>query len=143
METTKKAPAWFWVVSGISLVWNLMGVWSYLAQVSLSEEALAAMPEARRTLLETVPAWATAAFAIAVFAGALGCLFLLLKKSWSIHILAISLVAVVVQMFHAYIISNAWEVLGPMGAVMPLMVIIVASFLVWFGRFSKKNGWLS
>ena len=39
-----------------------------------------AMPEAYRAIVENRPAWATAAFAIAVFGGAFGCLLLLLRK---------------------------------------------------------------
>ena len=69
-----KTPTWFMVVAVLLLVWNLLGVMAYIMQVTMSPETLAALPDAQRQLYENTPAWATAAFAIAVSGGALGCL---------------------------------------------------------------------
>ncbi|GAB4188417.1 MAG: hypothetical protein Tsb002_14690 [Wenzhouxiangellaceae bacterium] len=140
--TNNKPPTWFWVVGSLALLWNLMGVFAYVAQVTMSAEDLAAMPEAQRVLYETVPAWATAAFALAVFGGALGCLLLLLRRSWAFAALVISLVAVLVQMYHAFFMSKSFEVFGPGSMIMPLMVIIIAILLVWLARKATRAGWL-
>jgi len=80
-EDTIKAPTWFNVVAAVMLVWNLLGVMAYIAQVTMTPETLAALPEAERQLYASTPVWATAAYAIAVNGGALGCLLLLLKKN--------------------------------------------------------------
>jgi uncharacterized membrane protein len=138
-----KAPRWFVVVAIVALVWNLLGVAAYIMQVSMSTESLAALPEAERALYESMPAWATAAFALAVNGGALGCLLLALKKSLALPVLVISLAAVLVQMFHAFVISNSFEVLGPTGLVMPVLVLVIAVYLVHLARSAKANGWLS
>ena len=45
-------PAWFRIVGVLALIWNLMGVSAYLMQVNMSEEDMAALPEAQR-----VPPW--------------------------------------------------------------------------------------
>ena len=82
------------------------------------------------------------AFAFAVFNGALGCLLLILNRALAKVILIISLLAVLVQMFHAYFISNAWEMFGPGGAIMPVMVIIVAIYLVWLSNMAIQKSWL-
>lgn len=142
-KTAIKIPVWFWVVSGVCLVWNLLGVMAYIQQVTLSPEALAAKPEAERLLLETTPAWATGAFAIAVFGGALGCLALLLKKKWASPLFIVSLAGILVQMFHAFFMSKSFEVFGPGVVIMPIMVILIAVFLVWFARMAKGKEWLS
>ena len=81
--TTVRPPKWFWIVASIAFVWNLMGVAAYLMQVTMSDETLAALPAEQQALYASTPAWATGAFALAVFGGALGCLFLLLRKSWA------------------------------------------------------------
>ena len=67
---TQSSPMWYRIVAVLALVWNLMGISAYLMQVTMNEADLAALPEAQRLLYETTPAWATAAFATAVFAGA-------------------------------------------------------------------------
>lgn len=62
----------FYTISVFALVWNLLGVSQYLAFVYAPE-----------TGVETAPAYITAAFALAVFAGTLGSILLLLKKKLS------------------------------------------------------------
>ena len=43
IENSSPIPTWFWVASILALVWNLMGVMAYIAQVTLTPEALAAI----------------------------------------------------------------------------------------------------
>ena len=118
--TKNKAPAWFTLVAAILLVWNLLGVMAYIMQVTMSPEALAALPDAERQIMENTPQWAIAAFAVAVNGGALGCLLLLLKRSLAGLFLQLSLAGVLVQMFHAFFMSQSLEVFGSGGLVMPV-----------------------
>ena len=138
-----KAPKWFMIVAAVLLVWNLMGVMAYIMQVTMSPEAFAALPEAQRQLYENTPAWATAAFAIAVNGGALGCVLLLLKRNLAGLFLQLSLAGVLVQMFHSFFMSNSFEVFGPGGMIMPVMVIVIAIYLVWLAASAKNRGWTS
>ena len=79
--TTQKPPIWFWIISIIALLWNAMGVLAYIGQAFLTEEAIAAMPPEQQEIYSIdFPAWYTAAFAIAVFAGFGACILLLLRK---------------------------------------------------------------
>jgi hypothetical protein len=140
--TTNKPATWFWVVGVLSLIWNLMGVFAYITQVTMSPEALQALPDEERALYESAPSWATGAFAIAVWGGALGCLLLLLRRKLATPILIISLAGIVVQMYYNLFISNSMEVYGPGGMIRPIMVIAIAIFLIWFARKATANGWL-
>jgi hypothetical protein len=141
--TNTAAPKWFGIVSAIALVWNLLGLMAYVQQVTMSPETLAALPEAQRILMENVPSWSTAAFALSVNAGVLGCLALLLKKAWAMPLFLVSLVSVLVQMFYAFFMSNSYEVFGPGGMIMPIMVMAIAIYLVVLSRQAKASGWIS
>jgi hypothetical protein len=143
MTTTTKPATWFWVVSGIALVWNLMGVMAYIMQVTMSPEALQALPENERALLESVPTWATSAFAIAVWGSTLGCILLLMRKKLATPILIFSLAGILVQMYYNLFMSKSMEVYGPGGLAMPIMVLVFGVFLIWFSRKSAANGWIS
>ena len=136
-----KAPVWFLVLAAVLLGWNLMGVMAYIMQVTMSPDVLAALPDAQRELIKNTPKWATAAFAIAVNGGALGCLLLLIRSNLAGLLLKLSLVGVLVQMFHAFFISESFEVYGPGGSVMPVMVIVIAIFLVILAARAKANRW--
>ena len=141
--TNTSAPKWFGIVAIVALIWNLLGVMAYVMQVTMSPEAIAELPEAQRNGLDATPTWAIAAFALSVNAGALGCLALILKKSWAVPLLMLSLLGVVVQMFHSFFLSNSFEVFGPGGMIMPIMVMAIALLLVVLARKAKKNGWIS
>jgi hypothetical protein len=143
MSSTNKPATWFWIVSVIALVWNLMGVMAYIAQVTMSAETLQAMPENERALYESAPTWATAAFAIAVWGGALGSILLLIRKKWATAVLIVSFIGIVVQMIHSFFISKAMDVYGPGGLAMPIMVLAFGAGLIWFSRKADANGWLN
>ena len=138
--TSTKPPIWFWIISVVALIWNGLGVMAYLGRAFATDEMIAALPEKERAeFLMEFPAWYTAAFALAVFCGALGALSLLLRKKWASILFIISAVAAIVQ--HWYLYNNV-EMQGAQ-LVMPVMVIIVCVFLIYFSKNAIKKGWIS
>ena len=143
-NVTTKLPAWFWIVSVVALLWNLMGAMAYLAQAFMTDEGKAMLPSNQLELLENTPAWATAAFAIAVWAGVLGCIGLLVRKKWARPVLLLSLLGILVQMAYSFFMTNAVEVYGAaQGVVMPLLLIGIGIGLVLFAKSSQNKGWIS
>ena len=139
-----KPPVWFWVVGVVALLWNLMGAMAYIGQAYMTDEIKAALPADQQALLENIPAWATAAFAIAVWGGVLGCIALLLRKKWARPVLVISLLGILVQMSYSFFMSNALEVYGTgQGMVMPLLIIVIGVVLVLFAKSTQNKGWIS
>ena len=141
-QSSTKPPVWFYIVAALALLWNLMGVMVFIAQVTTSPDALAAMPENERTLYENFPLWALIAFAAAVFGGAAGCILLLLRKSLATTIFMVSLAGIVVQMIYNLFVSGAMDVYGPGAIAMPIMILIIGVVLIWFSKFATKSGWI-
>ena len=139
---SNKVPVWFWIVSGLAVIWNLLGVGAYLMQVNMTADDMAALTEAERQLYETMPAWATGAFALGVFGGVLASLALLLRNTLAVPLFSLSLAAILVQMFHGLILSNSLAVYGPQAAIMPTLIIVIAALLLWFALKVKARGWL-
>jgi hypothetical protein len=110
-------------------------------EVTMSEEALAALPEGQQALYAARPAWVTGAFAIAVFAGLAGSILLAMRKSLATPVFMLSLVAVIGQMAYAFLLSNTLEVMGPGSAILPSVIIVIAAALVWFSTRAKVKGW--
>ncbi len=142
MTLSYKPPLWFWIVSVALFAWNLLGVLAYVQEATMAAEALQAMPAAERALLQSRPAWATAAFAFAVFGGASGCVLLLLRTRIAIAVLALSLLGVMVQMTHAFAIADSIAVYGPSGLIMPALVSTISILLIVFALHARKRGWL-
>ena len=137
---TGTPPRSFWIVSILALAWNLLGVVSYLMTVKMSP---AAMPEAERALYQDIPAWVTSSFAIAVFGGTLACILLLMRKRLATTLFLVSLLAILLQMGHAFFMTNMLAVRGAAGAALPVCVIVAALFLLWYSRGAQSRGWLN
>lgn len=144
MEQEKiEIPMWFWVVSIFFLLWNIMGVISFLAHTFISNEALAELSSNERELYGQYPLWTTIVFAIAVIAGMIGAIGLVLKKKWSKVAFIISLLAIIPQMIHNVFFTKSIQVYGAVEAVtMPALVVVFGIFLVWFSMLGIKKNWL-
>lgn len=141
---TIKPPKWFWIVSVLALLWNVLGVKAYLDMAYMSDAMKSTLPADQLALIENTPAWVTAAFAIAVWGGLLGSMALLLRKKWAKSVLALSLLGIFFQMAHSFFMTNASEVYGPVqGLIIPIMVIAIGIGLLLFARLSDRKQWLS
>ena len=139
----RKPPAWFWVVAVLGLLWEAFGVATYLMHVRVLPNDTSRMSEAEIALAGSMPVWATAAYAIAVFAGLLGAVGLALRKGWSRTLLFLSLLALLVQFGWWVLMSGAMEVIGPSMLTMPAVVIVVGIVLVLIANHAAKRGWLT
>jgi len=142
---TKKSnlPPWYKILMTVALVWNIIGVLAFIGQMMITPETLVQLPKAEQELYLNTPVWATFAFAVAVFGGTLGCIALLMQKAIANIALQASLVAVLLQMYHSFVISNAFDVFGPGGVVMPISVVALAVILVLFAKKATKQGWIA
>ncbi len=139
----RKPTGLFWIISSMALVWNLMGIFNYLTQAFMTNEVLASLPKDQQLLYEDVPAWVTAAFATAVFSGTLGALLLLLKKKIASTFFILSFIGIIIQMTYGLLISENTNGYGPLGLIMPLMIIAIGGYLIWYSKKAAEHRWLS
>lgn len=142
MTNSTKPPMWFWVVAILALTWNLMGVSAYLQQTMASDDLLSKMEKAVSDLINQRPAWATAAFAIAVWGGAFGSLLLLLRKKLAHLIFIASLAGIIVQMCYNYFMAKSVADYGPGDHVMSVMILGFGIYLVFFAKKGIAAKWL-
>jgi hypothetical protein len=135
-------PPWFLPVAAVALLWNLLGCFAYLADVTMKPEDIAKLTQAEQALMASRPAWSIAGTAIAVWFGAAGCLGLILKKRWAMPLLAASLVGVLVQDLWLFILSGALSVAGPVAIALQAIVLVVSVALVYLARVASARGWL-
>jgi len=138
-----RPPVSFWFISGAALIWNLFGFYAYLDQVTATPEKLAAAfsPE-QIAILQSMPKWATSAFALAVTTGVLGCLSLLLCKAWAVPLFVISLFAVLVEDVNSFLLNDTVAVFGTIPVIIQAAVLIIAIALIFYSRHAKIRHWL-
>ncbi|HEY0625896.1 MAG TPA: hypothetical protein VGD10_04105 [Allosphingosinicella sp.] len=141
MATTMSVsrPGWFMPVAVLAVIWNLFGVAMYLSSVGVFGDPMTGMTEAERAAASSIPPLITGAFAIGTFAGLIGSLGLLLRKSWAQPVLIVSLIALLMLEGWIVFLSGAVEVFG---LAVPIMVTAGAILLAWFATTARRRGWL-
>jgi len=128
----------FWVLGILMLIWNVMGCLNFLMQ--MNPEIIASYRDFEQALILNRPLWATLAFAIAVFGGAIGCILLLFKKTISFYVLIASFIGTVITMAHT-LNANIYFSFGDMIAII-ILPILIATFLIGYEKYSERKGWL-
>ncbi len=135
-------PKWFLPVAILALAWNLIGCAAYLKDVTMSAADVAQMTAAQQALHAARPAWSVGATAIAVWAGALGCVGLIMRKRWAALLLAASLAGVVVQDISLFTMSGAAAETPSAAMVLQGLVLLIAIGLVLLARKASARGWI-
>lgn len=134
--STTKPPVWYWIVTIVALIWNAMGVNAYLQQAYNTESYRAMYTEEQLEIASNLPSYITAAFALAVFGGLLGAIFLLVRKQFAVMSFYVSLLAVIVQM--GYLLIHGYASSIPM----TIMIIVFALVFAWFAKYASSKGYL-
>ena len=142
IEKTDAGIHWsFWLLAVFALIWNVLGSLNYLGQ--MNADLVATMPDTHRAIIEGRPAWATGGFAVSVFAGALGGLLLLLRKSAAFYLFVASLLGAVVTMIHTIDVATSKIDFDTVEiGVMILAPLIVAAFFTWYSKQAEGKSWI-
>ena len=133
----------FWIIAIIALLWNAMGVFAFITDLTMSEEALATMTQAQQDLYNSTPTWNYVGYGLATIGGLLGAIGLLMRKKWASTLFILSFVGVLINLVWSLFISNAAAVMGSSAYILPAMVVLIAIFLIWYSRKTTADGILT
>jgi hypothetical protein len=144
MNATLTPPSWYWIVCGVALLWMLFGVLAFVMDLMTDEAALQAMSETQRQMYLARPGWLLIAYAVATFSGLAGVVGLLLRKAWAVPMLAVSLVAAIIQFGYVLFGMGALRELGAAATLpLPVVVVTIGAGLLWLATRSRTRGWLA
>jgi len=141
MSTTinSNAPKSLTIIAIIAILWNLIGVLSYLGHAYADPESL---PDSQQVYLD-YPAWVTAAFATAVFSGLFGSIGLLLKKKISNLLFILSLVCVTAKSIYDYTMTDNTLLYSTDALILTSLIFIVSIYLIFYTKKGIDKGWLN
>jgi len=122
----------FWIFAAVGLLWNLMGCLNYI--MLANADVVGQMPELYQAIIAARPAWATAAFAIAVFGGAVGCILLLLRRRVAAAAFVVSLIAIAGHSVFTLRVAGVTPSL--------VLFVLVGVALLWYTSIARRSGWL-
>ncbi|WP_150290970.1 sugar transporter [Sphingobium estronivorans] len=136
------APRSFWGIGIVLLFWNMMGVGAFIMQYSADLSQLAKTDPYTAGIFAAMPGWAWTAYAVAVGAGTLGAILLLLRKRAAVPLFLLSIVSVIVQFGYSFIHTDLLVVKGVTAAIFPAVILIVALFQWRYARNLTVRGLL-
>ena len=122
----------------ILLVWNLLGVSIFVMDLLID---LTALNDAELEFRSRFPLRIKMFNAAAVNLGLLGSIGLVLRKAWSKSVLIMSLISVIIQMYHSFFVANSLDYLGNSEVILSCIIIAGALTLVWIADIYKGKNW--
>ena len=134
-------PLWYGAAASLGLAWNIYGLKQFGASLSATSDSLSAqgMTTEQAQIMLTYPAWMTAAFALGVILGTVGCLLLLVRHRLAGPVLAISLVSYL-ALNTGDAIHGVFAALGAPQVIILTLVAMVAAGLSALARTAKRTG---
>ena len=136
-------PKWFKPVAVIALLWNLIGCAAFVSDLRLTPDDVARLSAAEQAMYAARPAWSVGATGLAVVAGALGCVGLILGKRWSLPLLVLSLLGVLLQDVSMLATAGGVSEVGPTAVILQGLVLAIAIGLVLLARKATTSRWLN
>lgn len=121
------APRSFILIAIMFLLWNLMGLASFVMQYMMDVNELAKTDPAGAKAFAAMPGWLWLVYAVAVLAGTGGAIALLMRKKAAVPLFLLSLVAVVVQFGYVFLATDLIAAKGVVVAMaFPLLIFVIA-----------------
>lgn len=137
------APRFFLMFALLLLLWNLMGVAAFVLQYTADLDELARTDPTTARAFAMMPGWGWAVYGVAVGAGTLGAIALLMKKAAAATLFLLSLVAVLIQFGYTLLGTDLIAVKGLAGAAaFPAFVILIAIVQLLYARSLVGRGFL-
>jgi hypothetical protein len=132
-------PRWFTAAAIAVIIWEMIGCAMYLMQMSVDP---ATLPRDQRAMWEAAPTWMMVAYAVAVWVGLAGAIFLFLRRRLAEPLLLVSLVAVIVQFSALLLVPQLRNLTTSDALFLPTMILVIGVVIWQFARTARKAGWL-
>lgn len=130
----------FTIVAIALLIWNLIGVTAFIMQYTADPGMLARTDPYTARIFAEMPGWAWVAYGVAVGAGTVGAILLVLRKAAAVGLFTTSLIAVIVQFGYSFLGTDMLAVKGPSAVVFPVVILLIAVFQLLYARNMKRKG---
>lgn len=132
-------PVWYWPAAVAALLFE--GAGAYLFANSLMLDP-ASLPLDQRAIFDATPQWMTIAWGLAIGAGVLGAIGMLLRRRFAEPLLLVSLLAVVVQFSGLFLVRQLRELTPEDHLIVPVVILLLA-YAVWqLSKLARRRGWL-
>ena len=136
-EGRMHTPVHLWLVGVVTLLFNSMGIISYLS-TKLGKLAEMGMTPSQIAFMESYPAWVSAFWALGVWGAFAGSVLLLLRSKWTVTAMIAALIGLsVVTAYHYVLIDVPADMQSPG---LDVAIWVVTLFLLFYTSRMKTAG---
>jgi hypothetical protein len=139
-QTTVKTPVHLWIVGILSILWNAVGAFDYVATQSRLESYMSQFTPEQLEYFYSFPTWMDSAWAVGVWGSLLGSIFLLMRKSWAVWLFGASMLGLAVSTIYNFILSDGMAVMGSGAAIFTAVIWAIVLLLFFYARAMVKSG---
>jgi len=131
-----KVPISFWIVAGISLLWNLFGGVDYIMTRTRNIEYLknAGDPAVLLSWIDSFPIWAQVLWPVGVWGSVLGSVLLLLRSRHAATAFLVSLLGAIGSFSYQFMSDTPAALDTTANKVMPIVILVVIVAFWWFSK---------
>lgn len=135
-----RPPIHFWIVAVLTVLWNAVGAFDFLATQIQLESYMSAFSEEQLAYFYGIPTWAVVTWGVATWGAFLGSLAMLVRLGWAYHLFIVSLVAMLATAFQNFVLSNGVEIMGTGGVIFSGVIVAIGVFLIFYCRAMLRRG---
>ena len=132
-------PAWYWIAAIAALLFEGAGAYLFSNSLMLDPGTL---PLDQRAIFEATPQWMTIAWGVAIGAGLVGALGLIVRKPFAEPALLISLIAVAVQFSGIFLVRQLRELTPEEHLIVPVVILLLAYGFWQAAKLARRRGWM-
>lgn len=133
----KRTPSHLWLVGLLTLVFNTMGIISYLI-TKLGMLAEMGLTPSQIAFMESYPAWVSAFWALGVWGAFAGSVLILLRSKWAVAAVMVALAGLAAVTFYHYAMIEMPADMQSPG--LDLAIWVVTLFLLVYARRMTAAG---
>lgn len=138
-----QAPAWFWTLAILLLLWEAIGVFACIAQLRMGAASWPAGMEYDRRIYLAMPFWYNWVYVVATFGGLAGAVALLARKAVAVPLNIVSVIAIVIMF--GYVLGMT-DMIAHKGfgaaAGFPIVIFLLGLLGVWLARTARDRAWV-
>jgi hypothetical protein len=140
MTPAIKTPFWFWGVTVLLLLWEVMGCFACVMQIALGAAAMGPVDDWSLRYYAALPFWYNWVYAVATGGGLLGGVALILRDKRAIYLFWLSFVAIIVMFGYTFAATDLITHKG-LDRVLPFPIFIAAvgAFSIWFAGTAMRR----
>lgn len=139
MVEKARAPAWYWIVAVLAVIWNGFGCFDYVMTVTRNAGYLSAFPREYVAYLDTLPLWLVGFWALGVGGGLAGALLLLRRARLAAAAFGVSLLGLAVASVYQWSDTEA-PALGSADVAISVAIWLIALALLLFALRMLRAG---